>query len=494
MGGTGCSACPLASTQHQKCSSKPWNDFLKDIHAQSLLTTSSSGVLLKKGHDASLRNVLERARQIGLKLNLSKCKFKPKNVSFVGHTFTDEGLKPDTEKMDAIRNMPAPENQAALQRFLGMTNYLNQFIKDYSGKKHPKTHTHIQPHWRASPQRCRLELNWNPPASIWQTERWSHKSSCAEILRCRKACGVVCWRVQKRAWFCLPPRGSSSSLCFKRSFRCKGQICTDREGTVCGRVCMQKVSWLHPWSQSDYRNWSQAFDHHREEATSCCSSTLTENASSPSAVWPTVCPQEGKKAFPCWHPLKNIPGWTPRRDSIWLWRHDSAVHLSRQDDRASARNSGRCNHAEVGEVHQGRLAWTWAKCSTWRKTRLSLTRRARDWKWRHPERTKGSGAQIFAVDIHHHLAHGSQGADRTKQLASDVVYWPKMRQDIESAVFTWVNKNRVVKRAMLSGRKHIAETHNASNGQTTRSLVDISTWNRNTAQKPLAGPSWTHHL
>ena len=48
MGGTGFSACPLASTQHQKCSSKPWKDFLKDIHAQSLSTTSSAAVLLKK--------------------------------------------------------------------------------------------------------------------------------------------------------------------------------------------------------------------------------------------------------------------------------------------------------------------------------------------------------------------------------------------------------------------------------------------------------------
>ena len=48
MGDTGFPACLLASTQHQKCSSKPWNDFLNDIHAKSLSTTSSSGVLLKK--------------------------------------------------------------------------------------------------------------------------------------------------------------------------------------------------------------------------------------------------------------------------------------------------------------------------------------------------------------------------------------------------------------------------------------------------------------
>ena len=32
------------------------------------------------------------------------------------------------------------------------------------------------------------------------------------------------------------------------------------------------------------------------------------------------------------------------------------------------------------------------------------------------------------------LHKGHMGADRTRQLASDVVYWPKMRQDIESAV------------------------------------------------------------
>ena len=63
---------------------------------------------------------------------------------------------------------------------------------------------------------------------------------------------------------------------------------------------------------------------------------------------------------------------TPRRDRIWVWCHDSAVDLSRQDDWASARNSGRCNHAEFDEVHQGRLAWAWAKCSTWRKKQQPL--------------------------------------------------------------------------------------------------------------------------
>ena len=69
-------------------------------------------------HDANLRKVLERARQIGLKLNLSKCKFSARSVSFVGHTFTDEGLKPDTEKTAAIRNI---QHQKTKQLFKGFS-------------------------------------------------------------------------------------------------------------------------------------------------------------------------------------------------------------------------------------------------------------------------------------------------------------------------------------------------------------------------------------
>lgn len=85
-------------------------------------------------HDANLRKVLNRAQEVGLKLNQQKCQFRAKSVTFVGHKFTAEGLKPDPEKTEAIKVMPAPEDRPALQRFLGMTNYLGKFIKNYSEK------------------------------------------------------------------------------------------------------------------------------------------------------------------------------------------------------------------------------------------------------------------------------------------------------------------------------------------------------------------------
>ena len=55
----------------------------------------------------------------------------------MGHQFTKEGLKPDDETVSAIKNIPVPDSPAALQRFLGMVNYLHKFIKNLSSKTAP---------------------------------------------------------------------------------------------------------------------------------------------------------------------------------------------------------------------------------------------------------------------------------------------------------------------------------------------------------------------
>ena len=88
----------------------------------------------REEHDSNLAKVLQRAREVGLQLNLKKCQFRVKSVSYVGHQFTEHGLKPDTSKVKAITEMPPPEDQAALQRFLGMLNYLSKYIENYSEK------------------------------------------------------------------------------------------------------------------------------------------------------------------------------------------------------------------------------------------------------------------------------------------------------------------------------------------------------------------------
>ena len=83
-------------------------------------------------HDHNLRLVLDRAREVNLKLNPKKCRFRVPEITYVGHVFTASGLKPDPQKTAAISEMPAPEDVLSLQRFLGMVNYLGKFIPDLS--------------------------------------------------------------------------------------------------------------------------------------------------------------------------------------------------------------------------------------------------------------------------------------------------------------------------------------------------------------------------
>jgi len=99
-------------------------------------------------HDANLRKVLNRAREVNLRLNPLKCRFWLNQVSYVGHVFTSEGLKADPTKTKAISEMPVLTDVTALQRFLGMVNYLGKFIPNFSQLTAPlRQLTHKDTEW-----------------------------------------------------------------------------------------------------------------------------------------------------------------------------------------------------------------------------------------------------------------------------------------------------------------------------------------------------------
>ena len=79
-------------------------------------------------HDYHLIQVLNKCLEIGLKLNPDKCIFKSMQVLFFRHLVTSDGLKPDPSKINAIANMPAPQNKTQLQPFVGLRNSLTCYI------------------------------------------------------------------------------------------------------------------------------------------------------------------------------------------------------------------------------------------------------------------------------------------------------------------------------------------------------------------------------
>ena len=50
--------------------------------------------------------------------------------------FSEKGMKPDPQKIQEIRQMPAPENKKGSQSFLELSNYMKRFIHDYIVHKH----------------------------------------------------------------------------------------------------------------------------------------------------------------------------------------------------------------------------------------------------------------------------------------------------------------------------------------------------------------------
>ena len=88
-------------------------------------------------HDSNLLNLLKRARSVNLKLNKKKLRLRLDQVTYMGQLFTSDGLKPDPMKVDAIANMPRPDDKKAVQRLLGCVNYLARFMPKLSEVSEP---------------------------------------------------------------------------------------------------------------------------------------------------------------------------------------------------------------------------------------------------------------------------------------------------------------------------------------------------------------------
>ena len=63
-------------------------------------------------HDAIFYSVLDRAHDVGMRFNRDKCIFKQDSISFYGVTLSAEGVKPDSRKIDAIKNLPEPKTES----------------------------------------------------------------------------------------------------------------------------------------------------------------------------------------------------------------------------------------------------------------------------------------------------------------------------------------------------------------------------------------------
>ncbi|CAI5681987.1 unnamed protein product [Oreochromis niloticus] len=120
-------------------------------------------------HDEILQKVMQKARAANVKFNKDKIQFKVDTVKYMGHIITAAGQKADVSKIKAIVDMPTPEDKQSLQRLLGMTKFLAQYIQNEASLTAPlrqllkkDTAWQWQPHHTAALQMLKATLTQAP--------------------------------------------------------------------------------------------------------------------------------------------------------------------------------------------------------------------------------------------------------------------------------------------------------------------------------------------
>lgn len=88
-------------------------------------------------HIDNLKALLSRLRDVGLRIQLSKCAFMQDSLTYVGFVIDKNGLHPDENKIKAIVEAPKPSDVTQLKSFLGMVNYYGKFISNLSTILYP---------------------------------------------------------------------------------------------------------------------------------------------------------------------------------------------------------------------------------------------------------------------------------------------------------------------------------------------------------------------
>ncbi|XP_076660824.1 uncharacterized protein LOC143364275 [Halictus rubicundus] len=90
-------------------------------------------------HNENLAMVLQRLRELGLKIQPDKCEFLKPELEYLGHLVTAEGVKPNPKKILAVERFKVPTTPTEIKSFLGLSGYYRKFIRNFSKIAKPLT-------------------------------------------------------------------------------------------------------------------------------------------------------------------------------------------------------------------------------------------------------------------------------------------------------------------------------------------------------------------
>ncbi|CAB1111964.1 unnamed protein product [Ectocarpus sp. CCAP 1310/34] len=103
------------------------------VYIDDLICCSSTW----EGHISLLENTFQALQAAGLTLKPSKVQFGPKEVKYLGHILSADGIRLGEDRIKSILELPTPTNIKSLRSVLGTVNYVRKFIPDLAAVTAP---------------------------------------------------------------------------------------------------------------------------------------------------------------------------------------------------------------------------------------------------------------------------------------------------------------------------------------------------------------------
>jgi Reverse transcriptase (RNA-dependent DNA polymerase) len=112
---------------------------LPDVYGICYLDDILVYSMSEANHQEHVTEVLRRLLKEKLFCKRSKCHFNRKQVKFLGHVVSSEGVAMQSDEVAAVMDWPTPSTNVELQAFLGLSKYYRRFILNFSAVLAPLT-------------------------------------------------------------------------------------------------------------------------------------------------------------------------------------------------------------------------------------------------------------------------------------------------------------------------------------------------------------------
>ena len=103
------------------------NEMLRDLINTGKVTAFIDDVIIRmeieEGHDEIVAEIIRRLEENDLYVKLEKCRWKVREVEFLGVVIGLEGIKMEKRKVKGVLEWPTPKDVKDVQKFLGLANY-----------------------------------------------------------------------------------------------------------------------------------------------------------------------------------------------------------------------------------------------------------------------------------------------------------------------------------------------------------------------------------